>query len=85
MAVEETRPPRPPEEVSMAAISKEERFELESRASLIGMYQRTVALLESERRLFLSHLLTEKGLDPAKEYTLNPETGELTENEEPSG
>lgn len=63
----------------MPALSAEERAELAARAALITTYQRTATLLESERRLFLNHLLVSKGLDPTKEYIADPETGELTE------
>ena len=65
----------------MASLTEEERSELSGRQVLIGQYQRTAALLQSELRLFLNHLITEKGLDPKKQYDLDPESGELTERE----
>lgn len=63
----------------MATLTEEERTEIRAREDLIRMYQRTATLLQSELRLFLSHVLTQKGLDPTKTYDMNPETGELTE------
>ena len=65
----------------MATMDPEERAELDARSSLIAMHQRTATLLESERRLFVRHLLTSKGLDPEKQYQLDPKTGEITEIE----
>lgn len=63
----------------MAELTAEERAELGARSSQIAFYQRTVALLTSERNLFLHALLTSKGLDPAKTYNIDPESGELSE------
>ena len=65
----------------MAELTNEERAELKARSSLITMYRQTAALLESEQRSYLRHLLVSKGLDPAKRFAVNPETGELTEEE----
>jgi hypothetical protein len=62
----------------VAELTSEERVELEARSSQITFYERTALLLRSERALFWRHLLTEKGLDPAKQYNVSPE-GELTE------
>lgn len=73
-----------PETDTKPALSVEERSELAARAALITQYRRTADLLDSERRLFLNFVLSEKGLDPNKAYDMDPETGELTERE-PSG
>lgn len=61
-------------------MNAEERAELGARSSQISFYQRTAALLVSERNLFLRDLLIAKGLDPEKTYSVGPE-GELTEVE----
>lgn len=63
----------------MATVTKEEQAEIKNRQALIEIHQRTATLLESELRLFFNHLLTEKGLDPNKRYTMDAESGELTE------
>lgn len=67
-------------------LTEEERVEIQAREQLIGTHQRTAQLLQSELRLFLNHLLSSKGLDPAKQYTI-AEDGALTEveSEEPDG
>jgi hypothetical protein len=62
----------------MAALTPEERAEVDARSAQITFYERTALLLRSERALFWRHLLTAKGLDPAKQYNVSPE-GELTE------
>lgn len=62
----------------MASVTPEERTEITTRQALIAQHQRTAELLGSELRLFFNHLLTEKGLDPSKQYSLS-EDGELTE------
>lgn len=61
-------------------VSSEERAELDTRRQLVAHHTRTAQLLQSELNLFLSHLLTSKGLDPAKQYTI-AEDGALTEIE----
>lgn len=63
----------------MASLSEEERAELDARSSMIAFYRRTVELLQSERNLLLRDLLIAKGLDPEREYAMDPKTGELTE------
>lgn len=67
----------------MAELTEEERAELNARSSQIAFYQRTAALLISERNLFLRGLLISKDLDPSQQYTIDPQTGEL--NEAPDG
>lgn len=62
-----------------ASFSAEERAEIAIRQNLISTHQRTADLLSSELRLFTRYLLAEKGLDPDLLYTMDPETGELTE------
>ena len=64
----------------MAELTPEERAELSARSTQIAFYQRTLALLTSERNLFLRDLLIAKGLDPDRTYNVGPE-GELTEVE----
>lgn len=61
------------------SLTREESDELASRTNLISFYRRTVSLLESEKNLFISHLLTSKGLDPEKQYAIDPETLEINE------
>jgi hypothetical protein len=66
-------------DTAIAPLSAEERAELAARSSQILFYQRTLALLTSERNLFTRDLLVSKGLDPAKQYSIDAESGELTE------
>lgn len=63
----------------MASLTPEERNEVAVRQNLISIHRRTADLLESELRLFFNHLLISKGLNPEKRYTLDSESGELTE------
>ncbi len=64
----------------MAEVTSDERSELDARRQLVAHHTRTAQLLQSELNLFLGHLLTSKGLDPAKQYTI-AEDGALTEVE----
>ena len=64
---------------TMETLTKEELNELDARNNLIAVHSRTAALLESEKNLFITHLLMNKGLDPEKKYEINPEDGTLSE------
>lgn len=54
-------------------LTEEETAELNARNSVLAFHQRTLDLLNSEYRLFLNHLLTSKGLDPAKKWEIDKE------------
>lgn len=66
------------------SLDAEEQAEISNRTALIEIHRRTTTLLESELRLFYNHLLTSKGLDPSKRYSLDPKSGALTEMTEDS-
>jgi hypothetical protein len=60
-------------------ITSEEKSELARRMSIIGFYEQTLALLNSEKNLFLHHLFVEKGLDPTKNYRIDEEDNLIEE------
>lgn len=64
---------------STVSITEEELRELANRNDLIALHTRTASLLESEKNLFVRHLIESKGLDPDKKYSIDPETRELSE------
>ncbi len=67
-------------EETVAEVTSDERSELDARRQLVAHHTRTAQLLQSELNLFLGHLLTSKGLDPAKQYSI-ADDGALTEVE----